>query len=190
MRINLILAVIICALIPGGAWAGVADSSANGFTVKVTLNIQASPEEVYRKLVNNVGDWWDPSHTFSGNSHNLTIDERPMGCFCEKLPNAGGVRHMEVVRFAPAKTLVMIGGLGPLQSMATSGSMTIEFSPLNGGTKLEITYAVTGYRAEGMKELAAVVDGVTTTQFVRLKNYVEHGTPASDHAIPASEPRP
>ena len=87
---------------------------------------------------------------------NLTIDEKPTGCFCEKLPNGGGVRHMEVARIAPGKALVLVGALGPLQSMATNGTMTIEFSPLNGGTKLDVTYAVAGYRPEGMKELAAL----------------------------------
>src|SRR5579872_7010972 len=110
------LAALICILAPGWASAGVADSSASGFTVKITLNIQAAPDEVYRKLIHNVGDWWESSHTFSGNSHNLTIDEKAAGCFCEKLPNGGGVRHMEVVNFAPARSLVLNGGLGPLQA--------------------------------------------------------------------------
>ena len=176
MKCNLIVAAAICLCAAGGAPGDVADSSANGFTAKVTLNIQAPPAEVYRKLIRNVGEWWDSAHTFSGNAHNLTIDEKPMGCFCEKLPN-GGVRHMEVVRFDPAKTIVMIGALGPLQSMAVTGSLTVMFTPVNGGTKLEVNYAVSGYAPQGLKELAPVVDSVITGQFVRLKNYAELGTP-------------
>jgi hypothetical protein len=39
--------------------------------------------------------------------------------------NQGGVRHMQVVYVDPGKTLRMIGGLGPLQSMAATGSMTV-----------------------------------------------------------------
>src|SRR6267142_1940253 len=97
--------------------ADVVDSAANGFTVRVTLNIQASPDEVYRKLIQNVGDWWNPQHTFSGDARNLTIDEKPMGCFCETLPGQGAVRHMEVLRFVQGKTLVLSGALGPLQSL-------------------------------------------------------------------------
>jgi uncharacterized protein YndB with AHSA1/START domain len=155
------------------AHAEVADSSANGFTVKVTLNVQASPNDVYRKLVRNVGDWWDSSHTFSGNSHNLTIDEKPGGCFCEKLPDGGGVRHMEVAYFAPGKQLVLVGGLGPLQSLAATGSMTIKFSPADGGTKLEAVYTVVGYLPGGMNALAAPVDGVLTGLFTSLKNFAE-----------------
>lgn len=168
----------MCLLAPLVATAEVVDSSSTGFTVKVTMEVHAPPAEVYRKLIRNVGDWWDANHSYSGDSHNFTIDEKAMGCFCENLANGGRVRHMEVIRYDPAKTLVMTGALGPLQAMAVTASMTIQFSPLNGGTKLEVTYAVGGYRPEGMKDLAPVVDGVVTGQFVRLKNYAEHGNPA------------
>jgi hypothetical protein len=157
--------------------ADVVDSASGGFTVRTTLNIQAAPEAVYRRLI-NVGDWWNPAHTFSGNSHNLRIEEKAMGCFCEKLPNEGSVRHMEVVFLAPGKMLVMSGALGPLQSMAATGSMTIQLAAAEGVTKLAVTYAVTGYLPAGMNTLAVPVDGVLKEQFTRLKNLVEQGDPA------------
>jgi uncharacterized protein YndB with AHSA1/START domain len=168
---------ILCLLFSSWVVAEVADSGGNGFTIKTTLTIQASPEEVYRRLI-RVGDWWDPEHTYSGDSHNLSIEETPGGCFCEKLPNQGGVRHMQVVYVDPGKRLRMIGGLGPFQSMAATGSLTVELSSAGAGTKLELTYAVTGYAPGGMSNLAAPVDSVLTQQFTRLKNYVEHGDPA------------
>jgi hypothetical protein len=177
MRSNLI--AITAVFLSAASWAAadVADASANGFTVKLALNVKASPDDVYRKLVRNIGDWWDPSHTFSGNSHNLTIEEKPAGCFCEKLSDGGGVRHMEVAYLAPGKQLVLIGALGPLQSLAATGSMTIKLSPLDGGTKLEVAYTVVGYLPAGMNTWAAPVDGVLKVQFTRLKNYAEHGDP-------------
>src|SRR5690349_9741493 len=89
------------ALILPAARPDVLDSSANGFTVRITLNIKATPDDVYRRLTQNVGDWWNAQHTFSGNAHNLSIDAKAMGCFCEKLPNQGSVRHLEVVYAAP-----------------------------------------------------------------------------------------
>src|SRR5437868_11098025 len=111
------LATAAILLSPGGAYAEVADSSENGFTVKTSMTMQASPEEVYRRLVHNVGEWWSPQHTFSGDARNLMMEEKPMGCFCETLPGSGGqngaVRHMELVRFAPGKALVLSGALGP-----------------------------------------------------------------------------
>src|ERR1043166_8608922 len=103
--------------------AAVVDSAANGFTVKVTVTIQAAPDEVYQKLVRNVGEWWNPEHTFSRDAHNLSIDDKPLGCWCEKLGNNGGVRHMQVITAAPGKALVFAGGMGPLQSLAVTGSM-------------------------------------------------------------------
>jgi uncharacterized protein YndB with AHSA1/START domain len=161
------------------ARAEVVDAAANGFSVKVSLVIQAPPDEVYRKLLRNVGDWWNSQHTFSSNSHNLSIEERAMGCFCEKLPNQGSVRHMEVLYLNPGKTVVMSGALGPLQTLAATGSMNIQLTPAaEGGTKLDVGYAVAGYLPAGMKTWAAPVDAMVTEQFTRLKAYVEHGNPA------------
>jgi uncharacterized protein YndB with AHSA1/START domain len=172
------LATAVFLLTPGWTRAEILNQSANGFTVKVTVNVHAAPDDVYRRLVRNVGDWWSSAHTFSGDAHYLTIDPKAMGCFCERLPNLGSVRHMEVVMAAPGEKLVMIGALGPLQSLAVTGSMTIQLSPAEGGTKLEVTYAVGGYIPAGMNTWAATVDRVLTEQFTRLKNYVEHGDPA------------
>ena len=178
-------AILLC---PGWAFAEVADSSANGFTVKTSVTIQASPAEVYRRLVHNIGDWWNPQHTFSGDARNLMIDEKPMGCFCETLPGEGAVRHMEVLRFVQGKTLVLSGALGPLQSLAAVATMTIQLSPGDTGTNMEVTYAVAGYLPAGMNNFAAPVDSVVTEQFTRLKNFVEHGTPALPLRTPPAQP--
>jgi hypothetical protein len=180
------LAAVFCMAAPA-MMAEVVDSSANGFTVKTTLSIKAAPDAVYRQII-RVGDWWDSAHTFSGDAHNLSIEEKPMGCWCEKLPNQGGVRHMEVVFLSPGKKLVMIGGLGPMQSMATAGTMTFQLSPAEGGTRLEMTYTVAGYRAEGLNSLAAPVDSVLAQQCARLKSFVETGRAAP--AAAQSSPRP
>jgi uncharacterized protein YndB with AHSA1/START domain len=172
MRIACVTALSIFAI--GPARAAVADSGANGFTVKISVVIHAAPEEVYQKLVHNVGEWWGSEHTFSGDAHNLTIDDKPMGCWCEKL-STGGARHMEVVLAAKGKALVLSGGMGPLQSMAVTGAMSFDFTPDKGGTKLDLTYAVGGYLAAGLNTLAGPVDGVLTAQMGRLKNFVELG---------------
>jgi len=171
-------AVAALVLLSAGASGEVVDSSSNGFTVKTTLAVNAAPSAVYDGVVHHVGYWWNSAHTFSGDAHNLSIQDKAMGCFCETLPNGGAVRHMEVIYAAPAKALTMSGGLGPLQRLAVTGTMQIKLSPADGGTKLEVTYAVGGYVAGGLNSLAAPVDGVLGEQFSRLKNYVEHGDPA------------
>ena len=171
------LAIVLLALVPVAGISEVADSSANGFTVKIVTSIHAAPADVYKKLVHNVGDWWNSQHTLSGDAHNLSIEEKPMGCFCEKLAN-GGVRHMEVLYFVPGKILRMSGALGPFQGMGAAGAITFNFSPEQDGTKLEVIYALTGYLPQG-PNWAAAADHMLTEQIGRLKSYVETGNPVA-----------
>jgi hypothetical protein len=92
VRRNTAFAAAILALAPACALPEVADSSPGGFTIKLSIGIASPPAEVYRGLIRNVG------------------------CFCEKLPDGGGVRHMEVAYLAPGKSLRLAGDLGPLQA--------------------------------------------------------------------------
>src|SRR5215467_1872361 len=170
--------LMLLPLAPVTLRADVADSAADGFTVKTTVKIHASPSEVYKRLV-AVGDWWSSAHTFSQDAHNLSIEEKPMGCFCEKLPNQGFVRHMEVIYLQPGKTLRMSGALGPMQVWGVSAVGNFILSPEGDGTRLEFTYRVGGYTPGGLTQLAPVVDRVWAEQIGRLKNYVETGNPAA-----------
>jgi hypothetical protein len=160
-----------------GAQAEIVDSSAHGFTVRDTVLIAKTPLDVYNHIVSDVGKWWNPAHTWSRKASNLSIDARAQGCFCEKLENGGSVRHMEVVFASPASTLRMIGGLGPLQSMAVNGTMTWSLTKSGIGTRLEVTYAIGGYRPGGLGIMAALVDGVVQEQMNRLKKFIEQGSP-------------
>jgi hypothetical protein len=156
--------------------AEVKDSSAIGFTIQDTVIIATEPSDVYHSLVVDVGRWWNSAHTFSGNANNLSIDDRAGGCFCEKLENGGSVRHLEVVFADPGKTLRMIGGLGPLQAMAVTGSMTWSFSKIDTVTNVKVTYSVGGYRPGGLQKMAPLVDKVMFEQLTRLKEYIEKKT--------------
>ena len=164
-------------LSPPVARADVIDAGAGGFTVKIVVNVSAPAAKVYSALVESIGSWWDPEHTWSGKSGNLSIDAAPGGCFCEKLPGGGGVRHLTVLYADPGKLLRLTGGLGPLQDMAVAGSMTWKFADVLGKTTIEFTYKVGGYQPGGLEPLAKPVDGVLTTQIQRLKRFVETGRP-------------
>jgi uncharacterized protein YndB with AHSA1/START domain len=169
---------LACVVAPSWVAADVVDSSASGFTVKETLTIQKAPQDVYSKIF-QVSDWWNPAHTFSNDAHNLSLEEKVGGCFCEKLPTGGGVKHMEVVYVSPATAIVLHGTLGPLQSVAATGSMQIQLTRADTGTKVEVTYTVGGYLAAGLNTWAGPVDGVLKEQFTRLKNSMEKGDPAA-----------
>ena len=153
--------------------AEVKDSSPNGFTIQDSVIIAANPMDVYHSIVEDVGLWWDSAHTFSGNAENLTIDDKAGGCFCEKLNNGGSVRHLEVVFAEPGKTLRMVGGLGPLQSMAVTGSMTWSLSKTNDGAIVKVIYSIGGYRPGGLQKMAPLVDKVMGEQLKRLRGYIE-----------------
>ena len=176
MKRTLLLLLAVLAVAQMYAVAEIADSSTAGFTFKMTINIQAAPDAVYKQFF-AVGNWWNPSHTYSDDAHNLSIEEKPAGCWCEKLPNGGGVRHMEVVLLMPGKLIVLKGGLGPLQSIAATGAMKISLFPATGGTRVDVRYTVGGYLPGGMNTLAGPVNEVLTEQFTRFKSYVQTGSP-------------
>ncbi len=156
------------------ASAEVADSSPAGFTVKQTYTIQAAPVDVYKHFF-AVGNWWNSAHTYSHSSKNLSIEQKAGGCFCEAYPAGGGVKHMEVVHVRAPNSILLHGALGPLASLGVAGSMEIQLTAADGGTKLQMTYAVGGYTPKGMNTWAPIVDGMLGEQFTRLKNFVEHG---------------
>lgn len=151
------------------------DAAANGFALKFTHDIAASPEVVYRSLT-DIARWWDPSHTFSGQAASLSLDARPGGCFCEKLPG-GGVQHMVVIHADAPRRLILQGGPGPLASMGVAGAMEWVLTARNGGTHLEVTYNAGGYAPGGLAPLAPVVDGVFAGQIARLTRVAETGRP-------------
>lgn len=155
----------------------VLDASQSGFTSRNIVRVSAPAAEVYRSLVDDIGAWWDPDHTYSGDSNNLSLDAKAGGCFCERLAGGGRVKHMEVVYAQPGKTLRMRGGLGPLQSMGVDGAMTFSFEPSGDATQVTLIYTVGGYYPGGLEQLSETVDGVLRGQLQRLSQHVEAQSP-------------
>jgi uncharacterized protein YndB with AHSA1/START domain len=153
--------------------ATVAEVTASGFLVKHQLTISALPDKVYTALSHDVGRWWNPDHTYSGDAKNLSIDARPGGCFCERLPSGGGVEHMRVIYIDPNKVLRLSGALGPLQGSGLAGSMTWKLTPSGKTTQVELTYSVGGYLQGGFEKMAPAVDAMLGEQAQRLEAFVE-----------------
>lgn len=170
------VAFVVTLLVVPIAHADVTASAPNGFVSEWDITIAAPRERVFRALTDEVGRWWDAAHSYSGEAANFSIDARPGGCFCERLTD-GGVAHMTVVFVQRGTLLRMVGGLGPLQGMAVSGSMTFALSDAGTGTRLKYEYAVGGYSADGLLQMAEPVDRVQHGQLLRLQRYIETGTP-------------
>ena len=90
----------LAALFSAPATADVVNASPNGFEIRHTVNLVVTPDIAFRAF-GNVAAWWNPEHTYSGSSSNLSLALTPGGCFCERFPKGGGVEHMRVAFVDP-----------------------------------------------------------------------------------------
>jgi len=109
----------------------VMDSGAGGFTIQHIVQIKAAPEEVYRKLVGMSATGGTGAYFFAG---------------CAQLENRGPAGRVFLREDAEQRVcapsgsdpgdagqrLVLSGALGPLQNLAATGSMLIQFKPEGG----------------------------------------------------------
>lgn len=165
-----LVAVVIGA---GTAAAEVIDRSAAGFTSRTTREVAAPAAVVWEALTGHIGEWWEGSHTYSGDSANLSLAPRPGGCFCEALPDGGGVEHAVVVQVQAGALLRLRGALGPLQESGVAGSLTWHVEDAPGGSRLTTTYIVGGYYPGGLDAIADAVDAVIAAQVAGLKAFAE-----------------
>ena len=168
-----VLAVAILVLaVAGTASAEVKSVTPNGFEVVSMATVTAPPDRVYAAL-GEVGRWWSPTHTFSRDAANLSMELRAGGCFCEQLKDGGSVQHLQVVYAAPGQGLRLSGALGPLQMEGVDGTLAWTLKPVEGGTSVTQSYVVGGYIRSGMEQWVPRVDRVLDEQLQRLKNFVE-----------------
>jgi len=79
-----------------------------------------------------------------------------------------------VIYAAPGERLRMVGALGPLQSEAVSGTLTIDLSDAPGGTLVSWTYVAGGYSREPMAQMAASLDMALGEQMRRMVALLNH----------------
>lgn len=164
------------ALAPASATAKVVKQDDGGFVTRSTGIVEASPREAWMALISPAG-WWSGTHTWSGDAANLSLTPQAGGCFCERIPEvetrdevglAGSVQHMVVIYAAPDRALRMRGALGPLQSEAATGVLTIAFDEVEQGTAITFEYVVGGYMRYELPPIAAAVDAVMSQQLASL----------------------
>lgn len=175
MRFFLVSAMLVLGSFTSNATAEVTDADKHGFSLLQETIVQADRASAWVAAVDNIDKWWDPNHTISGDASLLTIDARPLGCFCEN--SGGGVVHLVVTTVSPNVNLRMTGGLGPLGLMGVNGNMTWEFFDVDegtgGGTRIRFSYAVGGYSPDGLDTISGPVDNVIGAALQRLKVYLD-----------------
>jgi uncharacterized protein YndB with AHSA1/START domain len=147
--------------------AEVVSASPGGFEVRQTVTVAAPPAKAYAAF-GHVESWWSDDHSYSGKAANLSLALTPGGCWCEKLPNGGGVRHMQVAFLDPGKHIILTGSLGPLLSLATTGVMDVQFKRVPEGTQVILDYRVAGFFNGGADKIAPGVDVVLAEQVKRF----------------------
>ena len=146
-------------------------ASANGFEVRETVSLVVPTDRAYEAF-QNLPTWWNPEHSYSGDSANLSLALTPGGCFCERIPKTGGgIEHMRVTYVEPGKHVVLTGALGPLLYEATTGVMDVQITRIAGGSQLTLDYKVAGFANGGADKLAGAVDGVLANQMKRYRTY-------------------
>lgn len=178
------------------AMAEVVQSSDGGFITRDEAVVDASTKETWLALI-APAKWWNSSHTWSGDSANLTITPQAGGCFCERIPEdpdpekitlEGSVEHMRVIQSYPERALRMQGALGPLQSEPVMGVLTIAISEVDEGTRIVWEYAVGGQMRFEIPAISKAVDGVMTQQLRGLATLLGplKGAGSSD-SVPVSD---
>ena len=168
-QVSLALAALLGAL---PASAEVPSASDIGFVSHNDVLVAASPQATWEAMV-RPADWWNGDHTYSGDAVNMRIEPKSGGCFCEVVPASNGeIEHMRVIYVVPGSTLRLTGGLGPLQSEAVTGVLTMTLEPEGEMTRISWDYVVGGYMRMPMAELAPLVDQVVGEQLLRLATHL------------------
>ena len=160
---RLIAVLIGVAAMTTPAVAKVVSSDAHAMIIEHSVNV-AAPQGAAWAMVGRIGEWWSKEHTYSGDSANLRLDLRPGGCFCERLPDGGGVEHMRVAYLQPGEKIVLTGALGPLLYEGVAGVLELEVRKAGAGSKLIMRYKAAGFASGNGAQLAPLVDKVLGQQ--------------------------
>lgn len=182
------VAGLVLASLSVPAHAEVVQADERGFVVSGSTTVTGvDAQGAWAQLV-EPANWWSSDHSWSGDAQNMWLVPAVDGCFCEALPNAqnaeqvGSAEHMRVIHAVPGQLLRMRGSLGPLQSEALTGVLTIELEEvqLSGlpsrdietGVTISWSYIVGGYARFPLAEIAPAVDGVMAEQMQRFADHL------------------
>ena len=156
--------------LPVAAHAEVVSANAHGFEVRHSIQT-VIPQAAAFDAFGQVSQWWSKDHSYSGDPANMSLSLRPGGCFCERLPDGGGVEHMHVAYVVPGERVVLIGSLGPLLYEATTGVMDVKVERIAGGSRVTMNYRAAGFANGGGEAMAPLVDQVLAEQMARFRKF-------------------
>jgi len=164
--------LLIC-IISAPVQSEIKKTSSTGFIIQHSINVADDRTAVFQAMTQNIGAWWSPAHSFSGDADTMLLDKN---CFCERWED-NLVRHLNTTIWIQNEKVVMHGGLGPLKELGLSGTMTWSLSQAeNSMTTISWKYHVFGYSETDLPGLAVAVDGVLEQQINNLVRHLDHST--------------
>ena len=176
---RLVLAALAVSVFATPATSEVVSASPNAFHVRHSEPVVATPQEAW-DLLRQPALWWNGEHSYSLDAANFTMDLKPGGCFCERLPEGGFVEHMRVLSYVPGKELVLEGMLGPLRTAPATGVLVFKIESEGPNARVTSDFKVVGFPQGDGEMWAAAVDGVIGEQMKRLRaRAASKGAPGS-----------
>ena len=186
MNKSMLIAVALAAASATPAAAEVVEQGDDHFITRDSATVAATPREAWIALI-RPAQWWNDSHTWSGDASNMKLTPSAGGCFCETLPGDGdipldgSVQHAVVIQAFPDRALRLRGELGPLQAIPATGVLTITLVEVDGGTDISWEYRVGSVTGFEIDVISAAVDGVMSQQLQGLRDHLGAlGEPAED----------
>jgi uncharacterized protein YndB with AHSA1/START domain len=167
MRFRSTAALLLAGAFALPASAAVESSAADGFLVHHTIDVPVDAKRAFAEVI-HPERWWNDKHTWSGSAANLSLEANAGGCWCERWAT-GEAEHGVVIRVVQDENLRLRAAFGPLQAMAVNGVFDITMHGTDTGTRIDVTYRVTGAASASLDKLAAPVDGVIGEQAQRLQ---------------------
>lgn len=160
--------------VAGTARAEVTQTRPGSFQIEIPARAEASAVRLYSAIV-AVERWWDPAHTWSGASANLSLNASAGGCFCERWAS-GSAEHGRVIMASKNELLRLYAALGPLQAQPLTAVLEFELTPQDEETTLlKLSYRVSGAAESGLEQWASGVDQVLSGQMDRLLRFIDTG---------------
>jgi hypothetical protein len=176
MKLIGLIAGLALAGVASTASAEVVSTSATGFQLRSSAVLQTTTQAEAWAALGRWGDWWSPSHTYSGSSSNLSLAVEAGGCLCE-IWDGGQVEHARVLLAWPDQGLLRMNApFGPLQAQPVTAILTYTIRPRDTGGVEVIQTFVVGGGDEATAALAPLVDGVMSGGFERLVRFAETGS--------------
>lgn len=150
--------LMLFASLPDFVQAKVSATSETHFIVEHEVIVPLDPQASYR-LLGKPWQWWNSGHTWSGDARNMSMQLKAGACFCEAW-QGNSVMHAQVIAARPAELLRLQGALGPLQDMAVNAVLSFTLKKEQAGTKVVMSYRVSGNASNNLAAIAPVVDKV------------------------------